>query len=199
MVTETQQPKATVFDDEGRPTTQHETVTSSKENEVESIPWTTWAEKATQPDSGSTAKMLVSLSVRSVNAHLDGPIPISLVRKGNAVQALATKGVRVGGFLVPLYFRKDSSMVVHPAVAGSIHPKAVTTEVSWALPISELEKEAGVENGGEERIAVCVPPEVKLPTQNDKGGWVWTQSDNVHPFWLIKRTKRTMVRPTRTW
>ena len=76
-------------------------------------------------------------------------------------------------------------MVMERATAPK-HPKAVVAEVSWVLPASPAEEEAGLEGDHQINRKIHVQPELKLPRVS-QDEFVWVSTDSVHPFWFIKR------------
>ena len=172
-VVETLAPKVIQIYADGRPLTQHETMVTKKQVEVETIPWITWAEKHTQRNGRDMANMMVMLAMGMLHDHATTPIPIACVRRGGVIQALTTRTMEVSELVVPLFFKKQSST----ATAGegvTVHPKAVCAVVSWAVPLSESARDAGMEGGASQRIeSVHVQPELKLPSKGEKG-FDWT-------------------------
>ena len=95
---------------------------------VETIPWSTWAEKQTQRNDREMAKLMLMLAMGMLHDNATTEIPIACVRKGPVIQALATRTIEAGELVVPLFFKKQSSMVT----AGedvTVHPKAVRTGI----------------------------------------------------------------------
>ena len=180
-------PKVIRMDEEGRPLSQHETLTIKKKQEVETIPWSSWASEQTKRDVNSMAKMLLSLGMASVHGNDITPKPIALVRKSSSIQALTTDSLQTRQLVIPLFFKKQSS-VVTVGDGTPIHPKAVCAKVSWTAAPTVCEKEAGLECANTD-VKVYVQPELKLPMKGDKG-LEWAPSDNVHPFWFIRRTEK---------
>ena len=189
VVTEALAPKVIAMDAEGRPLTQHETVVTKKQVAVETIPWSTWAQKQTERNDKHMAKLLLMLAMGELYDHATTSIPLALVRKGSVIQALTTRAIEVGELVVPLFFKKQSSMVT-AGEGVTVHPKAVCAVVSWAAPLSDAEKDAGMEgSSGSVQVSVHVQPELKLPAKGDNG-LDWTTTDAVHPYWFIKRTEK---------
>ena len=187
VVTEGLTPKVILQDADGRPLTEHETVVlgKGKAQTVRHIPWRVWAEKSCTMDEDAVAKKLLELAQASLHHHLTCAMPISMTSQGNVVKALAVDAIPIGGLKVPLWFKKEASMVMEGSAATK-HPKAVVAEVSWVLPVTPAEEEAGVEVGHTVTKKIHVQPELKLPrfAQED---FLWTPTDSVHPFWFIKR------------
>ena len=188
-------PKVIEMDDDGKPITQHETVSLKAPTPlVETIPWRTWAEKKTIPNEAEKAKMFVMLCVGWMHdhatciAHQDTghSMPIVLVRKGKAIEAKATRTLEIGELVVPLFFSKQSSMHCK-SDGGTVHPNAARLEVSWTVTVSDAELEAGMEEKTWiARIPVYVQPELKLPDKT-KDGLAWKVDAAVHPYWFIQR------------
>ena len=186
VVTEVLVPKVIEMDADGRPMSEHETVAKPRIIEVETIPWTTWAEKETKRNPNESAKLFLLQAINSLHENCRTPCPIALVRKEKTVQALATKPLRVGELVIPLFFKKQSSVVTEDEGA-TIHPKAVDVVVTWsgsATATADGEHEA---DSSDVEVRLKVQPELKLPA-NGANGLKWTQSDAVHPFWFIQRT-----------
>ena len=144
VVTEALAPKVIELDADGRPLTQHETVVTKKQVAVETIPWSTWAEKQTKRNDNQMAKLMLMLAMGELHDHATTSMPLALVRKGSVIQALTTRAIEVGELVVPLFFKKQSSMVT-AGEGVTVHPKAVCAVVSWAATLSEVEREAGME------------------------------------------------------
>ena len=131
VVTEPLVPKVISMDQDGRPSSYHETVAVQPKT-VEAIPWSTWAKKQTKRNPNSTAKLLFLMAIDSLHQNWSTPCPIALVRKGNVIQAKATRALRVGELVVPLFVKKPSSVVTEDE-GGTLHPKAVAAVVSWTV------------------------------------------------------------------
>ena len=108
---ETFAPKVIQMDADGRPLTQHETTVTKKQVTVDTIPWIAWAEKHTQRNDRDMAKLMLMLAMGMLHDNATTEIPIACVRKGPVIQALATRIIEAGEFVVPLFVKKQSSMV----------------------------------------------------------------------------------------
>ena len=189
VVTEALAPKVIEMDADRRPLTQHFTVVTKKQVAVETIPWSTWAEKLTERNYNHRAKLMLMLAMDELHDHATTSIPLALVRKGSVIQALTTRAIEVGELVVPLFFKKQSSMVT-AGEGVTVHPKAVCAVVSWAATLSDCERDAGMEGSAVTvQVLVHVQPELTLPTKSKKG-LNWTPTDAVHPYWFIKRTEK---------
>ena len=85
------------------------------------------------------------MAIDSLHQNWSTPCPIAFVRKGNVIQAKATRALRVGELVVLLFVKKPSSVVTEDEGA-TIHPKAVGVVVIWwrsAIAVVSLEDEAG--------------------------------------------------------
>ena len=188
-VAETLTPKVILMDRDGRPVSGHETMVTKQQVAVDTIAWSTWAEKQTQRNDKDMAKLMLMLAMGMLHDHATTTIPISCVKSGSAIKAFATRTIEAGELVVPLLFKHQSSMVT-VGEGVNVHPKAVCAVVSWAVTPSDADREAGREGESENRtVPVHVQPELKLPTKGEKG-WDWTLSDAVHPYWFIKRTDK---------
>ena len=204
-------PKVIEMDADGRPVTEHETVPmqAPREKPVELIPWSTWADTATKRNPNNTAKLLLWMAIDDFHHNWSTPCPIALVRKGSVIQANATKPLRIGELVVPLFVKKQHSVVTEDEGA-SVHPKAVDVVVTWsesATAVVNVEDADG--NSVKEQNSVVtegegatvhpkapdvavrlkVQPELKFPVKGAKG-LQWTQFDAVHPFWFIQRADK---------
>ena len=106
MVTEALAPKVIEMDADGRPLTQHETVVTKKQAAVETIPWSTWAEKQTERDDNHMAKLMLMLAMGQLHDHAATARPLALARKGSVIQALTTRTVEAGELVVPFFLKK---------------------------------------------------------------------------------------------
>ena len=134
--------------------------------------------------------MLLSMAMSTVRDSCTRAIPIALVKKGSTMQALTTKPVESGELVIPLFFKRQSSMAIAGEPGTTLHPKAVCCSVSWAQTPTDEEIAAGVEGKGEIHVPVHVQPELKLPNKTSKGEYDWGPSVALHPFWFIKRADK---------
>ena len=187
VVTESLTPKVIKQDEDGRALSTHETVSAgaATEDKVQTIPWRDWARSACALDDAQIAKQVLALAMAANHDHMTCEIPIAMIKSGSVIKAVATTDIPVGHLKVPLWFKKDASMVMEGA-GVTIHPKAVCAEVSWVRPMTPEEAEAGVERGDDVVVRVHVQPELKLPKEGD-AGFVWDLKDSVHPFWFMRR------------
>ena len=187
VVTESLTPKVIKQDEDGRALSTHETVSAgaATEDKVQTIPWRDWARSACALDDAQIAKQVLALAMAANHDHMTYDIPIACIKVGTLIKAVATRDIPVGHLKVPLWFKRDASMVMDgPGV--TVHPKAVVAEVSWVRPITPELAEAGVESADAVTVKVHVQPEIKLPKESD-AGFVWDPKDSVHPFWFIRR------------
>ena len=104
---------------------------------------------------------------------------------------MATKALRVGELVVPLFLKKPSSVVTEDE-GGTLHPKAVAAVVSWSESANAVANAEEEVCSSDVEVRLRVQPELKLPTKGAKG-LDWTQSDAVHPFWFIQRTDKNEI------
>ena len=154
---ETLAPKLIQMDADGRPLSQHETKVSKNQVVVETIPWSTWAEKQTQRNDSNMVKLMLMLAMGMLHDNATTEIPIACVRKGPVIQALATRTIEAGELVVPLFFKKQSSMVT-AGEGVTVHPKAVCARVSWTA-LRRLACGGAISENRTE--AVHVQPELK--------------------------------------
>ena len=190
VVTETLAPKVIKMDGDGRALSSHETVATKKEQAAEVIPWMPWVQTQTRRNYNEMAKMLLSLAMSEIRDKSTTAIPLALVKQSGCIKALATKYLEKGELVIPLFFKRQSSVVVKGEAGATVHPRAVCAMVSWTMDPTVEEIEAGVEGKGECIVSVHVQPELKLPNQTDKGDYEWAQSNALHPFWFIKRAEK---------
>jgi len=75
VVTEQLVPKVIEMDADGRPTSHHETV-PLRTPAVETIPWSTWADRETKRNPNNTAKLLLSMAIDSLHQNWNTPAPL---------------------------------------------------------------------------------------------------------------------------
>ena len=124
---------------------------------------------------------------------------MSIRRASTGVSCVATKDIPRQCFVVPLFVRRDTSMVFADG-SNALSHNSVTVKVTWSPAVAGSPAEAGTRDSdalpavagtGERTETISVQPELRLPAKPDTpGGDVkWELSDNVHPFWVLPRTK----------
>ena len=104
--TETLVPKEISMDKNGRPVSAHETA-AVKATTVETIPWSTWAEKQTKRNPNNTAKLLLLMAIDSLHQNWSAPLPHCAGKKRQYHPGLeheSATGWGVGGSFV---FQED--------------------------------------------------------------------------------------------
>ena len=183
-------PKVIEFDADGKPITQHQTVSvTATIPTVETIPWSTWAEKKTATNANDRAKTIALMSVDWMHKSMTSQnvIPITLVRKARVIEAKATRELATKELVVPLFFSKHSSMQCQGDGGNVLHPNTACVEVSWTTATTADEREKGLEGEEITRVQVYVQPELKLPDKS-KDGLAWKNDSAVHPYWFIPRS-----------
>ena len=182
-------PAVIEMDDQGRVVSELATASPLRNMvSTEHIPWEKWVELEACPDEAEEkiGKCMLEITIRSMHGHImRSTLPIALARQGKAVQALTTRDVEIGELVIPLFFRKPHSMVMENE-PGVRHPRGVTCTVTWATSPSDDERDRGLE-GIEVKMNVFIQPEFKLPKAKSLG-LEWTKTEEVHPFWWIKRS-----------
>ena len=118
--------------------------------------------------------------------------PIAIAMQGGATWVKATQQIRKGELAVPLFVRRDGSMILRDTESRVIHPLAVNAVVSW--PTTEEEQLKGLEESHRD-ITISVQPEYKLPSAVAGKPSSWEIKDNGHPFWVIPRQKTEAETP----
>ena len=115
-------------------------------------------------------------------------LPIVFVKKGTVLSCKATQAIPKGKLVVPVFVRRDTSLVYMDAAAyASVSKQAVMTRIAWAPSAQDAEASGGSE---EDLHTIAVMPELKLPKPAVAGETTaWELHDNVHPFWAIPRQK----------
>ena len=160
---------------------------------TEDVPWDRWVELETCPDAAQDimGKNLLEMTIRGMHCHVMKPfLPIALARKGKEMKAVTTQAVGIGDLIVPLFFRRHQSMVMEHE-PGVRSPKGVTCNVEWAMTPTALEVSKGLETK-EIALKVFISPELKLPKAKCTD-LEWTKTEDVHPFWFIKRSCKADV------
>ena len=182
-------PTVIEMDPQGRAVAEHATVSPlSNIVPTEAIPWAKWVELEASPDEAEEkmGKCLLESTIRSMHGHiLKLTFPLFWLGKGKVVQALTTESVAVGALVRPLFFWRPHSMVMENE-PGVRHPKGVTCTVEWATDPSALERSKGLEVK-EVKLNVFISPDYKLPKAKSND-FDWTKTEDVHPFWFIKRS-----------
>ena len=182
-------PVASKYDSRGRLQSTHETTTmSTKQIGVTEIPFQGWMRsKAVLSGPIEIAKQVLQLAKSTITIQLrQKDIPVRLVKKKGAISVVAEKDMRQGHLLVPLFFRRSTS-IVERGVWGDDHSKSISVDIEWQDPNLTTEM---VDKGIERAITHCIPlivtQEIRPPNPGNESA-DWTGQEDVHPFWLIKR------------
>ena len=155
------------------------------------IPWTMWLPAAVPDCLRSNVKSMVRAAVWQAARHYHASLmqlPIVFVKKGTALSCKATQAIPKGKLVVPVFVRRDTSLVYMDAAAyASVSKQAVMTRIAWAPSAQDAEASGGSE---EDLHTIAVMPELKLPKPAVAGETTaWELHDNVHPFWAIPRQR----------
>ena len=172
-------PKVLRLDVDGRPIAGHETVTKSKDQTVENIPWNIWFVKEIEPNDGNLfrkASTLFWMAHDSVHSSWDTACPITIVRKNNSAYVVALDDIRARELVAPLFVKRSASVVAEDDRMHHQHSIPVT--VSWPKndKKKEEDEEGEVEKNGKQKdkneddeevvrrlMILMIQPEVELP------------------------------------
>ena len=153
------------------------------------IPWVNWLSSVVTDKvrQRSIAKSIICMCMQWACQKIRAPISIKIVRAGKRTKVIATEDLELGELHVPLFFRRDSSVVFPGDADVRTHHEAVHAKVKWEYIPSDYIKDA--ENGQNEHITVkaLILPEAKLPRLLTKPEYFDNKVD-VHPFWHIPRS-----------
>ena len=85
-------------------------------------------------------------------------MPIALKKVGAYISALATSDIEVGALVIPVFFRRDNSMLTDTDNTGRSH-KEVKGSVKWEI---EPAPDATAEKKRTVTVTVCIQPEKRL-------------------------------------
>ena len=163
----------------------------------EVVPWKPWMAAMPPlvllPCIKAVARTAINQVTEQFRSAL-GELPMAIVREKNGIACRATADIPKRTFVVPLFVRKDTSMLLDDGVQA-FSRLAVKVQVSWVTPAVAGSAES--EALAEETHRLSVQPELRLPARPETpGGDVkWELADNVHPFWVLPRTRTAEDRP----
>ena len=184
------QPKPAQLDSDGKVISTHATHEPKAPTQVQTVSWRPWLDAQFLNHDEMYARSVIMSSMLAMHKSASA-MPLALILDGTSTRMRATEQLMPRKLMIPVYFRKHQSLNAAVAVGCSTsgvvrHPHAVECVVKW--PVSEAEKKAGLEDGEREKI-FFVQPEFRLPksTTNKANEFEWSKTDDVHPFWGIKR------------
>jgi hypothetical protein len=184
-------PTVTKFDAEGRATTELATVQNKKTVAIDSLPWAKWVELETPCPDDKLAKLMLETVVRQLHRlFMADPPPIAMMRTGKVIQMRTMEPIAKGKCVIPIFFRKANSMVMDGEQGGVRPRNGVHCSVDWTRrSVSNAEIEQFCELVDEVSVNVFIAPETKLPKGRVNEAVEWTMSEELHPFWFVKRAQ----------
>ena len=190
------QPEVAALDQSGR-VVSRPAVRGKDTLPVEVIPMKPWLDGLAKELVDSNVKAVLRAAILQAKEQYDKEydkegkqivkeLKIVIARQGREYLVKATELIPEGGLVVPVFVRKDSSMLFSGRTSAVISPNAVNAVVSW--PSTEDERLRGLED---HQVTVSVQPELTLPPTPAVAGEAsrWEQKSNGHPFWVIPRRK----------
>ena len=117
-------------------------------------------------------------------------LPTVLIRKGKEFQVQASKKIDVGTCVARIVFRKPYSMVMEGEQNGVRTRNGVYCNVDWTRrSVSKVDVEKSRDESEEVSVKVSISPNPKLPKGDINESLDWTKTEELHPFWFIKRAK----------
>ena len=192
-ILEAPQPKVIKFGDDRKPLSDFASVTIAPRAQAVldsfEIPWENWLSSVVTDKvrQRSIAKSIICMCMQWAYQKISAPIPITIVRAGKRTKVIATEDLEPGELHLPLFFRRDSSVIFPDEDVTRTHHEAVHATVKWLYIPSDYIKDA---EGGEDKtitINALILPEAKLPRLLTKPEYFDNKVD-VHPFWHIPRS-----------
>ena len=153
---------------------------------VEIISMVGWLTGLAKENEQAGVKAVLRAAILQARDQYDTDLNIAIVRQGKDTYVKATQLIPPGKLAVPLFVRREGSMILWGSDTGAIHPLAVNASVSW--PTTEDEQLKGMEQGDHE-VTISVQPELQLPPTVVGNACRWELKHNGHPFWVIPRRK----------
>jgi hypothetical protein len=95
-----------------------------------------------------------------------------------------------GQCVIPIFFRRSSSMVMEGEQGGVRPRNGVNCKVDWRRrSVSSDEIKNFGELVDEVSVNVFIAPEVKVPKGKLNEAVEWTMTEELHPFWYVKRAQ----------
>ena len=181
----TLQPEVAALDNSGRVVSRP--ATRGKETiPVEVIPMKPWLDGLAKENEDSNVKAVLRAAILQAREQYDTTLNITIARHGREYWVKATELIPTGKLVVPVFVRRDGSMLFSGRSTQVISPQAVNAVVSW--PVTEDEKSKGLKDN---QVTISVQPECTLPPVPAVAGEAssWEAKHNGHPFWVIPRKK----------
>ena len=152
---------------------------------VELRPWWNMIEDELKIDAYKSAFRTACWNFQQQHRLLQQDIVI--IRKGTEVLVKTTAAVAANQLVIPMFFRKHSSVCTAGETKGNKHHYAVDAAITF--PTTEHERLSGIEQAQNE-IDLTVGPELKVPSAEPGKQPKATKGDNMHPFWAITRRQK---------
>ena len=132
--------------------------------QVQTVSWRPWLDAQFLNHDEMYARSVIMSSMLAMHKSATA-MPLALILDGTSTRIRATEQLMPRKLMIPVYFRKHQSLNAAVAVGCSTsgvvrHAHAVDCVVKW--PVSEAEKEAGLEDDEREKV-FFVQPESRLP------------------------------------
>ena len=182
-------PVVTTMDAQGRATTELATVSKKRALPVDVLPWAKWVELETPCRDNKLAKLILETVIRRLHRFfMADPPPNSMVRIGKRIEMRTKESIPTGKCVIPIFFRKLHSMVMEGEQEGARPRNGVYCRVEWTRrPVGFAEVAKYGEREDDVSVKVFIMPEVKVPKGNPDEALEWTMSEELHPFWFVKR------------
>jgi hypothetical protein len=137
-------PTVTVIDAAGKAQTELATVQQKKTDPVDVLPWAKWVELETPCPDGKLAKLLVETAIHQIHRPFMANLPpIAMMRIGKRIEMRTKEAIPKGQCVIPIFFRRSSSMVMEGEQGGVRPRNGVNCKVDWQRrSVSSVEVEA---------------------------------------------------------
>ena len=181
-------PTVVKFDANGKALTELATI-QKKEPVVDILPWTKWVQLETEtPDEKLAKLMLENVILQLHRTFMADPPNISMVRQGKEIAMRTKERFPKAQLVIPIFFRRAHSMVMEGEQGGVRPRNGVNCTVDWARrSVNKQDKSKYGDEEDDVSVKVFVAPEVKAPKGKPNEALEWTMSEELHPFWFVKR------------
>ena len=160
-----------------------------KEAVVDTLPWDKWVALESKVPDDKLAKLLLETVVLKLHRTFMSDLPnISMMRTGKDIAMRAKQAFPKATLVIPMFFRKANSMVMDGEQKNGRPRNGVQCWVDWcSRPSSTDDKRKFGTDVDDVHVNVFVAPEVKTPKGMPNEALEWTKSEELHPFWFVKR------------
>ena len=182
-------PTVTVIDASGKAKTELATVQQKKTDAVDVLPWAKWVELETPCPDDKLAKLLLESTIRQIHRPFFADLPaIAMMRIGKRIEMRTKELIPKGHCVIPIFFRRPGSMVMDGELGGVRSRIGVNCKLHWTRrSVSASEVAEFGELVDEVSVNVYIAPETKVPKGNVNEAVEWTMTEELHPFWHVKR------------